>query len=266
MTMQDYIFKVGSTYYFRIKVPRQIRVFIEDNKKAGTDISHIIPDDLQKKFSAADLKESLQTKDYSVAKRKRDTRLMTWNTFFDAILRLIDPQHKPVEAVKHKDDPTYSQLISIPNEEIDAHFNNLLNATLLQDEGWRRDKNLTLNSLPAFIKIIEQDLRIARQALSIGDTSKITDTILDVIVKKWGYEPELVDEDSRNRISEALLKTNIRSLELALDKSQGLIVEANKVAPKTDIPKRISLDSLLKDWVKATEKTVRTVKDYTSPG
>jgi|GEM_PF-2792136 len=264
MTMQDYIFKVGTTYYFRIKVPKLIRTFIEENKKAGTDISHIIPDDLQKKFSAADLKESLQTKDYTVAKRNRDTRLMTWNTFFDAILRLIDPQHKPVEEVKHKDDPTYSQLISIPNEEIDAQFNNLLNATLLQDEGWRRDKNLTLNSLPAFIKIIEQDLRIARQALSIGDTSKITDTILDVIVKKWGYEPDLVDEDSRIRISEALLKTNIRSLELALDKSQGLIVEANKVAPKADIPKRISLDSLLDDWVKATEKTVRTVKDYTS--
>ncbi|MFJ5445966.1 DUF6538 domain-containing protein [Methylobacillus methanolivorans] len=264
MTIQDYIYKVDSTWYFRLTIPKQVRNFIQDNLRSGNDISHIIPEPLQKKYSSKEIKLSLETKDYSVAKKLRDRHLATYNSFFEALLGLISPNETIETARNILDIPTTSQLTVIPNEVIDAHFTNLLHESLNKDDHWRREKNLKLSTLPNFIGIVEDNLRLARQALSINDTTMISGTVVETILKQWGYDPDSVDSDSKNRIREALLKTNIRSLEFALEKSNGQIVETHKVVPKVDIPKAVSLDLILSEWVNAVPRNTKTIKDYSS--
>ncbi|SNS02602.1 hypothetical protein SAMN05192560_2283 [Methylobacillus rhizosphaerae] len=100
MTVQDYIYKVDSTWYFRLTIPKQVRNFIQDSLKAGDDISHIIPEQLQKKYSSKEIKLSLETKDYSAAKKLRDRHLATYNSFFEALLGLISP-NETIEAARN---------------------------------------------------------------------------------------------------------------------------------------------------------------------
>lgn len=236
MRYQTRLHKRDSTYYFRAKVPADLRLFFGDK---------------------AEIKFSLKTKDRRVAVQLIHQHSVQLDRKFERLRLQVGTSSGGMA-------PTV--FTSLADEDIDR-LCGLFTNEILENDATDRVNGLLYDDFDAHAEQKAETEKALRAALAQGQVEPIQ-SVIDFFCFQHGIRLD-VDRESYRRFAYAFLQAATKVTEYQRRRNGGEVIETRQVAPPgqafapLDHSPKIDLDTLLDDWKKAiADRPAQTVRDY----